>query len=296
MILRDYHAENLMCLPERQGLAQVGLLDFQLAQMGQPGYDLVSLLQDARRDVSSAVEVDMIRHFANAKGLTVAEFAPAYAALGAQRALRIIGIFARLCLVEGKSGYLAEDPPCLGPVAAQSGAPRTGRLAQGLRHIAATADRGQPATDRGQMRRFPVMVFAAGLGTRMGALTRDRPKPLIEVAGRCLLDHALDLVTGAGLTRPVVNLHYRGDQIARHLAGRDATLSWERDEILDTGGGLRAALPLLAGSPVFTLNSDAVWTGRNALVELGGGVGRRTHGRALVAGAGGVGRRSSGDR
>ena len=69
------------------------------------------------------------------------------------------------------------------------------------------------------MRRFPVMVFAAGFGTRMGALTRDRPKPLIEVAGRCLLDQALDLTTGAGLDRRVVNLHYHGDQIARHLAG-----------------------------------------------------------------------------
>ena len=119
------------------------------------------------------------------------------------------------------------------------------------------------------MRRFPVMVFAAGFGTRMGALTRDRPKPLIDVAGRSLLDHALDLTAGAGLDRRVVNLHYHGDQIARHLAGRDIALSWERDGILDTGGGLRAALPLLDGSPVYTLNSDAVWTGRNALMELG---------------------------
>ena len=86
------------------------MLDFQLAQMGQPGYDLVSLLQDARRDVSPKVEADMMRYFAKARGQTEAEFAPAYAALGAQRALRIIGIFARLCLVEGKPGYLAKIP------------------------------------------------------------------------------------------------------------------------------------------------------------------------------------------
>jgi N-acetylmuramate 1-kinase len=110
MILRDYHAENLMWLPEREGLAKVGLLDFQLAQMGQPGYDLVSLLQDARRDVSPAMERSMVQHFVEAKGLTEGAFAPAYAALGALRALRILGIFARLCLVEGKSGYVAMIP------------------------------------------------------------------------------------------------------------------------------------------------------------------------------------------
>lgn len=110
MILRDYHAENLLYLPDRQGLESVGLLDFQLAQMGQPGYDLVSLLQDARRDVSPDVEAAMIRHFAQSSGLEPEVFARSYAVLGAQRALRILGIFARLCLVSGKSGYLRLIP------------------------------------------------------------------------------------------------------------------------------------------------------------------------------------------
>ena len=106
MILRDYHAENLLWLPERQGVAKVGLLDFQLAQMGQPGYDLVSLLQDARRDVDPATEVAMIARFCSATGATPDRFAAAYAMLGAQRALRILGIFARLSLKAGKPGYL----------------------------------------------------------------------------------------------------------------------------------------------------------------------------------------------
>jgi MurNAc alpha-1-phosphate uridylyltransferase len=112
-----------------------------------------------------------------------------------------------------------------------------------------------------------VMVFAAGFGTRMGALTADRPKPLIAVAGRTLLDHALDLTEGFGPV--VVNTHYRADQIARHLDGRGIALSHE-PLILDTGGGLRAALPLLGAGPVFTLNSDAVWTGANPLRQLAG--------------------------
>ena len=110
MILRDYHAENLMLLPERHGLAQVGLLDFQLAQLGQPGYDLVSLLQDARRAVSPDIERAMIRRFLNGSGTFEAALLPGYAVLGAQRALRIIGIFARLGLAEARPGYLCLIP------------------------------------------------------------------------------------------------------------------------------------------------------------------------------------------
>jgi MurNAc alpha-1-phosphate uridylyltransferase len=115
--------------------------------------------------------------------------------------------------------------------------------------------------------RFPVILFAAGLGTRMGALTRDRPKPLIPVAGKALLDHALDLCHPEIVSKTVANLHYKGDQIEAHLQGRDVALSWETT-LLETGGGLRAALPLLGTGPVMTLNTDAVWTGGNPLAEL----------------------------
>lgn len=124
------------------------------------------------------------------------------------------------------------------------------------------------------MRQDPraLMLFAAGFGTRMGPLTAERPKPLIPVAGRALLDHALALVDRLGGLQTVVNLHYRGDQIAAHLAHRpDIALSWERERILETGGGLRAAAPLLGPGPVFTLNSDAVWTGPNPLATLRAG-------------------------
>jgi MurNAc alpha-1-phosphate uridylyltransferase len=118
------------------------------------------------------------------------------------------------------------------------------------------------------MRPFPLMLFAAGLGTRMGALTADRPKPMIPVAGKPLIDHALALADAAGVTTRVANLHYRGDQLAAHLHDRNVALSWETEQILETGGGLRAALPLLGPGPVLTLNSDAVWTGANPLQEL----------------------------
>lgn len=112
------------------------------------------------------------------------------------------------------------------------------------------------------------MLFAAGFGTRMGALTATQPKPLIPVAGRALIDHALALADAAGVTRIAANLHYRGDQIRAHLAQRDIAFSDEQPEILETGGGLRAALPLLGPGPVYTLNTDAVWTGANPLCTL----------------------------
>lgn len=110
LILRDYHAENLLWLPGRSGMARVGLLDFQLGQLGQPGYDLVSLLQDARRDVAAATEAAMVARFAAATGADPVTFAAHYATLGAQRALRILGVFARLCLVAGKPQYLPLIP------------------------------------------------------------------------------------------------------------------------------------------------------------------------------------------
>ena len=110
-----------------------------------------------------------------------------------------------------------------------------------------------------------LMLFAAGFGTRMGALTADRPKPLIEVAGQPLIDHALALADGFGPLRRVANAHYRAGELEAHLAPRDVTVSREQPDILDTGGGLRHALPLLDADPVFTLNTDAVWSGPNPL-------------------------------
>lgn len=115
---------------------------------------------------------------------------------------------------------------------------------------------------------FPLMVFAAGFGTRMGALTADRPKPLIPVAGKPLIDHALGIARAAGADRIVVNTHYKADQIATHLAGTGVLLSHEPGPILETGGGLRQALPLLGPGPVAILNSDGIWTGANPLIQL----------------------------
>lgn len=110
------------------------------------------------------------------------------------------------------------------------------------------------------------MVFAAGLGTRMRPLTDDRPKAMVPVAGRPLIDHALEQVAGPGPL--VVNAHHFAPVLADHLAPRaDLTLLIE-DVLLETGGGLRNALPLLGSGPVLTMNADAVWTGPQARSTL----------------------------
>lgn len=117
-----------------------------------------------------------------------------------------------------------------------------------------------------------LMLFAAGRGTRMAPLTDTTPKPLIPVGGVTLLDRALALARDGGARRIVVNTHHLGDRIAAHLAGSDVVLSDERDLLLETGGGLRRALPLLGagsdGTAVLTLNPDVVWTGPNPVAAL----------------------------
>ena len=106
LIQRDYHAENLLWLPEREGIARVGLLDYQDAQLGHPAYDLVSLLKDARRDVPEAIEEKMIAHYIEASGTDAQDFRDAYHLLGLQRNLRILGVFARLSMQFGKPSYI----------------------------------------------------------------------------------------------------------------------------------------------------------------------------------------------
>jgi MurNAc alpha-1-phosphate uridylyltransferase len=106
------------------------------------------------------------------------------------------------------------------------------------------------------------MVLAAGRGERMRPLTDRIPKPLISVAGKPLIDHVLDRLAAAGVERAVVNVHYLADLIERHLAGRKApriTISDERKELLDTGGGVVKALGELGGGPFFHVNSDTLW-------------------------------------
>lgn len=118
------------------------------------------------------------------------------------------------------------------------------------------------------------MILAAGLGKRMRPLTDDRPKPMIEVAGRSLIDHTLDRLAEAGISRAVVNLHYMADTMEAHLKARtgrpEIHFSDERGALLDTGGGVKKALGLLGEEAFFVLNSDMMWLdgGQNTLSRM----------------------------
>ncbi|MCW5694794.1 MAG: nucleotidyltransferase family protein [Pseudolabrys sp.] len=106
------------------------------------------------------------------------------------------------------------------------------------------------------------MVLAAGFGQRMQPLTATRPKPLVEVAGKALLDHVLDRLGEAGVAEAIVNVHYLGDQIVSHTAARQrpkVVISDERDALLDTGGGVVKAMPLIGDAPFYHINSDTIW-------------------------------------
>ncbi|MCG2840825.1 phosphotransferase [Sandaracinobacter sp. RS1-74] len=115
--LRDYHADNLMLLPERPGSQSLGLLDFQDALAGHPAYDLVSLLQDARRDVSPRLEKEMLDEYGRAAGVQDRQaFRTSYEVLGAQRNVKILGVFVRLRDRDGRQGYVERLPRVWGYV------------------------------------------------------------------------------------------------------------------------------------------------------------------------------------
>lgn len=117
------------------------------------------------------------------------------------------------------------------------------------------------------------MVLAAGLGTRMRPLTLDRPKALVTVGGKALIDHMLDRLAAAGIRRAVVNVHAFANDLEDHLkrySGLEVAISDERGALLETGGGLKAARPLLGDQPILVANIDSVWTevGEPALDRL----------------------------
>lgn len=252
MVYRDYHAENLIHLADRDGVQNVGLLDFQDALVGHRAYDLVSLLQDARRDVDQELERAMIDYFLEKTGLGRDGFLKDYALLGAQRNLKIIGIFSRLYLRDHKKSYADLIPRVWGLLDRDLAHPALADIRNWINRHIPDSRNFTPKT----LHPCHGMILAAGLGQRMRPLTDDRPKPLIPVSGKPLIDYTLDAIQAAGLREVSVNIHYLGDQVIDHLAGR-ANISDERAELLDSGGGVKKMI----GEPgdFFVFNSDMIW-------------------------------------
>lgn len=153
LILRDFHAENMIWLPDRDGVKRVGLLDFQDALAGPPIYDLVSMLQDARRDVTDACRDKVLARYVAQSGRSMDEVLKAYHLLGLQRNLRILGVFARLAVDRGKPQYLALLPRVWGHIETCLAAPVAATLAPLMRSLfpAPTAERLGRLEDRCRM-------------------------------------------------------------------------------------------------------------------------------------------------
>jgi len=259
LVLRDYHAENLLLLEN----GTVGQIDFQDAAIGHSAYDLVSLLQDARRDVDPHTEEKMVGYFVDVLGRDLTLFSEHYAILGAQRNIKIIGIFARLYLRDGKDNYLKLIPRVWG------------LLERCLEHpslieIKNWLDRETPERRNITLKAKPLspvnaIILAAGLGKRMKPLTDHIPKPLLKIAGKELLEHTLGALAEAGIKKVVINKHHYPEQIDQFVESRvdwrpEIILSDESDKLLDSGGGVKKALPLLGEGPFYIFNSDMIWT------------------------------------
>lgn len=313
LVLFDYHVDNLMLLPGRTGVAACGLLDFQDALIAPRPFDLVSLLEDVRRDVRPDLVAAMReRYLAAFPTLDRAAFDSSYAVIGAQRNTRILGTFTRLLLRDGKAGYLAFMPrawklvtgdlahPALTPVRdwfdrhippAQRRPPvldqtllaRVARLAlrpaqkERLAELvtAATAvPTGNGATAARADISVPgrAMVLAAGLGTRLRPLTDTVPKPMVRVAGKPMIDTVIDRLAAIGVEEIVVNTHHLAEVIESHLGQRrrPRILFSREDQILETGGGIKKALPLLGARSFYVVNGKIIWlNGKvDALIRL----------------------------
>jgi len=261
LALRDFHAENIFWLPDRDGTANIGLIDFQDALFAHPAYDLVSLLEDARRDVDPHIVNDLIAQFCQEAGIEDNEsFRAAYAVMGAQRNAKILGIFVRLAKRDGKEHYLDLIPRVAAHFVKDISHPVLAKLRRWISKYAQSLSNLKPITTA------PIttaMVMAAGHGTRMRPLTDNTCKALVKVGGKALIDHMLDRLHEVGITRAVVNVHAFADKLEAHLNARKKGpkifISDEREELLETGGGVVKALPLLGNDPFLICNIDAVW-------------------------------------
>lgn len=261
VVLRDYHSENLLELDQ----GGVGQLDFQDAVIGNNTYDLVSLLQDARRDVDPVVEEEMIKYFAGKLNRDEKIFGSDYAILGAQRNIKIIGIFARLSLRDGKDNYLKLEPRVWGllerclehPVLADVKA-LLNKMTPHDRHVTLSPKPLSPSS---------AIILAAGLGRRMRPLTDNLPKPLVKVAGKEMLSYTLDAIAAAGIKKAVINIHHFPEKIDEYFENRKdwrpmVEFSDETEQLMDSGGGVKKALPQLGSDPFYIFNSDMIWTNK----------------------------------
>lgn len=251
LILRDYHVDNVMIIPQKT----CGLLDFQDALWGSVTYDLVSLLEDARRDISPTLQEKMwARYLAAFPHLDETSIKQEGAILSAGRHAKIIGIFTRLAIRDHKLHYLQHIL-------------RVWRLLdQCLTHpalvdVRSWFERYLPERVAPTPPITQAMILAAGHGKRLAPITYETPKPLIPLAGKPLLDYTLERLKASEIQKCVINTHHLADKITHYVAQRgDPTIHLSPEsQLLETGGGITHALTHFNNKPFFSVNGDVWW-------------------------------------
>ena len=255
LVLWDYHVDNLMQLPETK---EGAVIDFQDALWGPVLYDPVSLLEDARNEIPEDIVREMKQRFyENLGSMSREDFEDAWAFFSLHRHLRVLGRFTTLMVCNRKTRYLKFIPHIWKMLEKTLEYPKLAKMKSWM-------DKYMPKEQRGLPKLKPIdkaFMLAAGRGVRMEHLTDNLPKPLIEVNDKALIDYNFDKISELNIKDVIVNICYQGNKIRNHLAlqkGFNITYS-EEQEALETGGGVKKALPLLGENAFFVLNSDTFW-------------------------------------
>ena len=253
IVLWDYHVDNIML---KKGENECDVIDFQDTMWGPVTYDIMSLLEDARRDVSLSVQSTMKeKFFAALNGVKRQDFDDSYAFLSLFRHMRVLGRFTILGFVNNKPQYLKFVPHLWDMLSKTLQYSKFEEIRKWLEAVLPQEKRVIP-------QRKPIneaMVLAAGRGVRMRELTDHLPKPLVKVGNKALIDYNFERLKNIGIKDVVVNLCYQGDLIKKHLEEneRDFHITYSlEDEALETGGGIKKALDYFKNEAFFVCNSD----------------------------------------
>ena len=253
LVLWDYHIDNIMFPPHTKDCA---IIDFQDAMWGPLTYDIMSLLAADRRIVSPKIILQTKDIFFNQlQNISREDFEDSYTFLSAFRHLRVLGRFTTLSMVNKKEKYLQYIPQLWQMLDQVLQYPKLLSLKQWLEKYMPNNLRGLPK--RKQI--DSAILLAAGRGTRMKNITDTLPKPLVTVGDKCLIDYNFERLQNANIDNIIINLCYKGDMIKQHIEQKypDTPVIYSiEQEALETGGGIKKALPLLKNSAFFACNSD----------------------------------------
>lgn len=254
LVLWDYHVNNLM-FPENYTDAAV--IDFQDAMYGPGLYDLASLLEDERYNISLQTADELKRYYFNQSGLTdIDAFEKEYAFLALLRHMRVLGRFTTLITINKKASYGKYVPHGLELLKQSLQNPLFKEIVEWLKENFPEKYWTIP-TDKNITEGF---VLAAGRGTRMRHLTEKQAKPMIKVAGKCLIDYSFELLKNAKINDIFVNVCWQKEGIKKHLKkikNFNITIS-EETTALETGGGIKKALKRMTGNPFVVVNADNI--------------------------------------